>query len=599
MKRDMNRINNLMLAILIIGLAISCKPEIHDVPVPAAGGINLEEYVALGNSLTAGFSDGGLYLEVQQRSYPAILAGQITQINSSLSFNQPEMPLGNGSGHFKLSSLDLANGIFDFVYLPPDANWTNKIPGNYQNLGITGIRVRDITVNGYGASPTAGNPYFYRILSEQEANMSYLDVVSESNATFFTSWLGPNDVFGYAFAGGSDGIDGQPGSGANGLTPVDEFEESYDALINVMSGKGASGMLMTIPDVTNIPFFTSVAWNALAMDSDQAAAATAGYSAMIDPQVEAGVTEATINLVATDTVLSVAVLPDLADTAVFLQAYQEAIAQGADHATALQIAEDFVQSQEGIARITFLEAELNNELPAHLLGQPTSPDLDPLFAIIDQELATNVQLQQAIAQTNAQITQAYEAGFLPQLEAVVAQQTAAQIAALKAAGIYPTFNAGNNGFVIEVPVSQSNPLGIRQMVEGELVLFSIILTDELTPQKAAMPKPDDLVLTLEEIGNIQEYTEQFNDIIVGYASNNIGILDMDIVYEMIQSGAFMDGVEVDGRFIQGGVFSLDAIHLTPRGYAIVANSLINAINQKFGSTIPPVNISDYRAVILP
>jgi hypothetical protein len=599
MERDMKRINNLLLAILIIGLAISCEPEIHDVPVPAAGGINLDEYVALGNSLTAGFSDGGLYLEVQQQSYPAIIAGQMAQINSNLNFSQPEMPPGNGSGYFKLSSLDLANSIFDFVYLPPDANWTGKIPGNYQNLGITGIRVRDITVNGYGASPTAGNPHFYRILSEQEANKSYLDVVTESNATFFTSWLGPNDVFGYAFAGGSDGIEGQPGSGINGLTPVDDFEASYDALMSVMSGKGASGFLMTIPDVTNIPFFTTVAWNALALNADQATAANAGYSAMIDPQVEAGVVAATIDLVATDTVLSVAVLPGLADTTVFLQAYQQAIAEGADQSTALQIAEDYVQSQEGIARITFLEAELNNELPAHLLGQPTSPDLDPLFAIIDNELATNVELQQAIAQTNAQITQAYEAGFLPQLEEVVAQQTAAQIAAFKAAGIYPTFNAGNNGFVIEVPVSQTNPLGIRQMVEGELVLFSIILTDELSPQKAAMPKPDELILTQEEIGNIMEYTGLYNDIIEGYASSNIGILDMDLIYEMIQSGAFMDGVEVDGGFIQGGVFSLDAIHLTPRGYAIVANSLIRAINQKFGSSIPPVNISDYRAVILP
>jgi len=594
----MKWINKIFLTILIAGFMIGCKPEI-DVPAPIAGSIDFSEYLALGNSLTAGFSDGGLYLEVQQQSYPALIAQQIRQINGTLPFDQPEMPPGNGSGYFKLQSLDLANGIFDFVILPPDVNWTNKIPGTYQNLGITGLRVRDVTVNGYGANPTQGNPYFYRILGEQEANKSYLDVVSESNATFFTSWLGSNDVFGYAFAGGSDGIAGQPGTGANGLTPVDDFEASYDALMNVLNGKGASGFLMTIPDVTKIPFLTSVAWNALALNDEQAAAATAGYQAMIDPQVEAGVTEATISLVATDTVLSVGVLPDLADTTVFLQAYQQAIAEGADEATALQIAQAYVESPEGEAAIAALEAQLNVELPAHLLGQPTSPELDPLFAIIDTELATNVELQQAIAQTNDQITQAYEAGLLPELEAVVDQQTAAQIAALKAAGIYPTFNAGNNGFVIEVPVSPTNPLGIRQMVEGELVLFSIILTDELSPQKAAMPKPDDLVLTLEEIGNINQYVADYNEIIEGYASNTIGILDAEEIYEMIRSGAFIDGVEVNADFIQGGIFSLDAIHLTPRGYAIVANSLIQAINAKFGATIPPVKISDYRAVIVP
>jgi hypothetical protein len=595
----MNRIYNIVRAVLLTGIIFSCKPEIRDVPVPSSGSLDLTEYVAIGNSLTAGYSDGGLYLEVQEHSFPSLIAQQIREIRSSFEFNQPLMPPGNGSGYLKLRTLDLANQIFDFTILPPDANWTNKIPGVYQNLGIPGIRVKDITVNGYGASPTAGNPYFYRILGEQDAMMSYLDLVQETNASIFTIWLGSNDVLGYATSGGKDGISGLPGTGLNGLTPVDEFEASYDALMNVLNLKGASGILMTIPDITKIPFFTSIAWNALALSADQAAAATAGYTAMIDPQVEAGVTEATINLVATDTVLSVAVLPDLADTAVFLQAYQEAIAQGADQATALQIAEDFVQSQEGIARITFLEAELNNELPAHLLGQPTSPDLDPLFAIIDQELATNVQLQQAIAQTNAQITQAYEAGFLPQLEAVVAQQTAVQIAALKAAGIYPTFNAGNNGFVIEVPVSQSNPLGIRQMVEGEIVLFSAALGDDLGPEKAAMPKPDEIILTLDEIANIVDYTEQYNEIIRGYASNAVGVLESNDILDKVNNGLFSDGVEVTGDYIQGGAFSLDAIHLTPRGYAITANSFINAINQKFGSTIPPVNISDSRAVILP
>jgi hypothetical protein len=252
-----------------------------------------------------------------------------------------------------------------------------------------------------------------------------------------------------------------------------------------------------------------------------------------------------------------------------------------------------------VAAIAALEAQLNEELPAHLLGQPTSPELDPLFAIIDQELATNVELQQAIAQTNDQITQAYEAGFLPELEAVVDQQTAAQIAALKAAGIYPTFQAGNNGFVIEVPVNETNPLGIRQMVEGELVLFTAALGDDLSPANAALPKPDDIILTIDEIDNIKDITSQYNEIINGYESNTIGVLDVDEILEMINEGAFIDGVEVNADYIQGGIFSLDAIHLTPRGYAIMANSLIQAINGKFGSTIPPVKVSDHRAVILP
>ncbi len=594
----MKTINKTILAFLFIGLILGCKPEI-EVPAPSAGTAQFTEYLALGNSLTAGYSNGGLYLEVQEQSFPALIAHQLQEVNAGLSFSQPDMPAGNGSGYLQLKSLDLANQIFDFDVIPPAADWTNKIPGTYHNLGIPGIRVRDITVNGYGANITQGNPYFYRILGENEASKSYLDVVGESNPSFFTCWLGNNDVLGYATSGGVYSLEGQSGTGLNGLTPVPDFEGSFDALMNVLSSKGASGVLITIPQVTNIPFFTLVGWNALVLSAEQAAAAIAGYQAMIDPQIQEAVEEGTIDLVATDTVLSVAVLPDLADTAVFQQAYAEALAEGYDEATALSLATAFVESDDGEAAIAALEAQLNAELPAHLLGQATSPDLDPLFAIIDQELVTNTQLQQAIAQTRDQIAQAYEAGLLPELEAAVAQQTAAQIEVLKGAGIYPTFAAGANGFVIEVPQSQTNPLGIRQMVAGELLLFTAVADGLLNPDQAAMPKPDQYILTLDEINTIEAYRGQYNDIIEGYAGSDIAVIDADALLNKYNEGAFVNGVEVTGDYIQGGMFSLDAVHLTSRGYAVVANEIISVINTKFNASVPPVNVSDYQGVILP
>jgi hypothetical protein len=38
-------------------------------------------------------------------------------------------------------------------------------------------------------------------------------------------------------------------------------------------------------------------------------------------------------------------------------------------------------------------------------------------------------------------------------------------------------------------------------------------------------------------------------------------------------------------FITGGAFSLDGVHLTPRGYAIAANAIIEEINGKFNARI--------------
>jgi hypothetical protein len=48
---------------LLAGLLFvaACKPDIHT-PTPTAGTANFSRYIAVGNSLTAGYSNGGLYL---------------------------------------------------------------------------------------------------------------------------------------------------------------------------------------------------------------------------------------------------------------------------------------------------------------------------------------------------------------------------------------------------------------------------------------------------------------------------------------------------------------------------------------------------------
>jgi len=592
----MKMINKLLLSIGLIGLIISCKPEI-EMPAPTAGTLDVSNFLAMGNSLTAGYQDNGLYNEGQAQSFPAIIAKQLQEVNPNLPFIQPEIP-GSGSGYLKLEKLDLANQIFQFETIDPDPSWTNKIPGTYQNLGMPGIRVKDIVMNGYGASPEIGNPYFYRILAENEAFKSYLDKVSEAEVSLYTCWLGNNDVLGYATSGGAFGVDGNPPIGLGGFTPVDEFRDNYDALINVLEGKGAKGVLGTIPNVTNIPFFTSIAWNSIVLDEASAAIANGFYSSQIDPLVEAGVESTLINLVATDTVVSVAVIPPLADTTVWTGAYQAAIQGGATEQEAVAAADAYLASPQGQADSDSLEAALNAELPNYLLGYPVSPQLEPLFDIIGMLIETDPTLQAGIQAAEAGIQQAYDAGLLPELEAEVETQTQNQIAGLKALGYYPTFNVGPNGFVMEMPVTASNPLGLRQMVEGELVLFTAaaVLGD---PQQALAPQPDYLILNKEELVEIDAFTSAYNQIIEGYENANTAVINMDELLSKYSAGLFIDGVEVDGAFIQGGLFSLDAVHLTPRGYAIVANEFINEFNTAFNASIPPINISIYRGVILP
>lgn len=607
-----NWIYKLFTASIIFILFYGCDPQI-DVPALSSGGADFSNYIAVGNSLTAGYADGGLYADGQMHSFPSMIARQMNEITPS-EFKQPDIP-GNGSGYLYLASLDLSSNPPDVgvgINLP-DAGWLTQLTGTFNNLGVPGIRVKDVTVNGYGAQNA--NQFLYRMLGGKDTNTSYLQLVSQSNPTFFTCWIGNNDVLGYATSGGAFGVGGLPVTGQNGLTnPDTEFKPSYDALIAALTANGAKGILLTIPSVTKIPYFTTVPWNGAVLTASDAALANAFYSAGIDTAVESRVQESVISLTVTQQAVSANVVPQVAQGAVYQQAYAQAyaaaIGQGATEAEAdaiaTQQAQDFVASPDGQAAVQQLTTQLNTELQNHLLGNHANhASLEPLYAVIDNELATNAALQAGIEQGIEDLTLAYENEMLPPeqqaaLEAAIEQNTQQQITQLKAAGIYPVFSEGPNGFVIYVEQNESNPLGIRQMVAGEFMLLSALLDGKLEGLAALEPKENQYVLTLDEIQNITQYTTAYNNIIRSYASSgNISIVESDVFLDQINAGIYQDGVSLTGDFITGGAFSMDAVHLTPRGYAFTANAIINQINSSFNARLSPVNISNYRAVILP
>ncbi|MGN6477343.1 MAG: hypothetical protein ACTHKV_08960, partial [Flavipsychrobacter sp.] len=67
----------------------------------------------------------------------------------------------------------------------------------------------------------------------------------------------------------------------------------------------------------------------------------------------------------------------------------------------------------------------------------------------------------------------------------------------------------------------------------------------------------------------------------------------------LQSGILFNGVAFNTTFVSGGAFSLDGVHLTPRGYALVANQIINTINNRYNATIPQVDVNKYNGVLFP
>lgn len=246
-------------AALILVIA-SCKEKEEAIVIPTPGTANFTRYISLGNSLTAGFADNGLYLSGQINSYPNILAQQMIQAGGG-EFLQPLFPGNqqNGSGYVRYGGLSSTGtpvlipvttnlGIRGSQAIPGFGNVTlyTKYTGPINNYGVPGIKLRDIKLNVYGNV----NGYFERLLPGNAGTNSttYLDFATTTPFTFFTNWLGNNDALGYATSGGVGDV----------LTPTADFAALYTELTNKLTATGAKGAVATIPDVSVIPFFNTI-----------------------------------------------------------------------------------------------------------------------------------------------------------------------------------------------------------------------------------------------------------------------------------------------------------------------------------------------------
>jgi len=263
-------LNGFVVAALLF--AASCKPEIESPASTTAGQANFSKYIAVGNSLTSGYADGGLYLEGQKVAYPNLIAEKMATVGGG-SFTSPFFTdaQANGSGYLSLTAL--VNGtptiapVAGNAFRPGSTTFLTKYTGEVQNLGIPGMRVDLAFAAPYGAA----NQYMERLLTDaQVGTVSYFQFIQGRNHTFFSLWLGNNDALGYATNGGVTT------DATNVLTDKSTFSLLYSNLVNTLTAGGQKGIVATIPDVTAIPYFNTVTASALlaaAKASNPAAAA--------------------------------------------------------------------------------------------------------------------------------------------------------------------------------------------------------------------------------------------------------------------------------------------------------------------------------------
>jgi len=450
------------------------EPPMEAVTLPAlnAGSADFSNYIAVGASFTAGFTDGGLFKAGQEDSFVNTIAKQFANVGGG-TFIQPltadnfgGLALGGnriqgprlvfgGAGPVPLESIIGPVTVGTDLLAPPS--------GPFNNFGVPGAKSFHLIAPGYGNLanfPAAANPYAVR-LTGTTPDASIVQLAVNEGPTFFTlSEIGGNDVLGYATTGGD---------GTDPITPTTTFDFALDAMVNALTtNPNTKGAIGNVPNITSLAHFTTVPHNPIPLDAATAGAVNSAYAAY-----NAG-----------------------------------------------------VQSLVGIPPVNLTQAEADSRMIS--------------FAAVENNAVV-------ILDENLSDLTIYNAALVP-----MRQATSADLFVLPASSFIGT---------LAVP---GNPLTVNGV---------------------AVPLADKWVLTPQEQLEIADATAAYNNSIASIASSKgLAFVDLNtILAQAASTGIVFDDYNMDTRLVFGGLISLDGIHLTARGSAIMANSFLDAIDTTYGS----------------
>ncbi|MBB3124362.1 MULTISPECIES: SGNH/GDSL hydrolase family protein [Mesoflavibacter] len=506
-------------------------------PLPelTAGDANFSTYVSLGNSLTAGFADGALYRISQENSMPNILSGQFSLVGGG-NFNQPLT--NDNTGGLLINGSQLpgfgprlvfdGSGPTSITNLNPMAQTTTDIvlnnpTGPFNNMGVPGAKSFHLLAPGYGdlnglfATPATANPYFVRMASSPTTSV-IADAMAQT-PTFFSLWIGNNDVLGYALSGGeSDTM-------AENYDPITDqatFDVAYNTLVTTLTSGGSQGVVANIPDVTSIPHFTTVPYNPLSPDNPD-----------FGPQIP------TLNTIfgAINQIYDALGQPERA--IVFSQSENSPV----------------VIKDESLT-------DISAQISGALMASPTFPAFIAQFGLPAQAAPLVANL---LGNTYGQTRQA----------------TAADLFVLPSSNVIGTVNTDYAATL----VAQGLPPALAGQFSAEGI---------------TKPLDDKWVLIPSEQSEIASATAAFNSTIEN-AANNAGLafVDANTLLNQLANGGISSGdYLLTASLVTGGAFSLDGVHPNSRGYALIANEFLKAIDATYGSNFEAsgnlVNIGNYN-----
>ncbi len=137
------------------------------------------------------------------------------------------------------------------------------------------------------------------------------------------------------------------------------------------------------------------------------------------------------------------------------------------------------------------------------------------------------------------------------------------------------------------------------------VLGTAVGGDPSKVNGVTVPMADQYILIPSEIAAIEASRVAFNATVKAFADANtsrIALADVSQAFaDFIAAKAYVfNNITITPNINPPtGIYSEDGVHPNSRGYAFISRIFIEAINTKFGSSIPLTNISKYKATALP
>lgn len=235
----------------------------------------------------AGYQDGAMYFDGQSRCIPELIDRQFCE-TGNCSFQEVSFFTDPGCGwnpkpweswfvtKSKLNYKTDCQGVNSLMPIWDSVNrataqtyFSNSFFAANCNFSIPFATTQELFSPALGnySSAQNTNPFYHRIASNPGTSTVIGDA-KNANATFFSAWLGMEDIYNYASKGGA---------GMN-IASASTFSIYLDSVLVALTHNGAKGVIANIPDFRNFPFYTLVPWNGATLTQNKADSLTDIYN---------------------------------------------------------------------------------------------------------------------------------------------------------------------------------------------------------------------------------------------------------------------------------------------------------------------------------